>query len=96
MGQGAIWPENVAIPEPNTEKVCRVTTRGIWPNSLNTEGPRLADKESYTQITEQNTTDTVAGKEWWAGVGWGGGQGGDKEEWGSRSVPDEDRSATED
>lgn len=65
--KGSIWPENIATPEPNTEKVCRMGTLGIWPNSLNTEGPRLADKESYTQITELNTTDTVAEKEW----GWG-------------------------
>lgn len=73
--KGSIWPENIATPEPNTEKVCRVTIWTIWPNSLNTEGPRLADKESYTQITEQNTMDTVAEKEWWAtrvGEGTGG------------------------
>ncbi len=40
---------------------------GIQPNSLNTDGPGSSDKESYTRVMEQNTTDTVTGKDWDAG-----------------------------
>lgn len=34
---------------------------GIWSDALNKMGHRLANKESYTRIMEQNTIDTVVG-----------------------------------
>lgn len=49
--------ENITTPEPNTERVCGTGTLGIWPDSLNTERDRLADKESYTQILRRGRNE---------------------------------------
>lgn len=48
--RGPFGPENIATPEPNAERAYEMGTLGIWPKSLNTEGARWTDKESYMQI----------------------------------------------
>lgn len=61
--KGPIWLESLATPEPNTETVCRMGTLGALVQLFKYRWDPETDKDSYTWIKQQNTTDIVE-KEW--------------------------------